>query len=77
MTHTRTHMAPEFTGAGARWFQSSYSDGAGNNCVAVADLTSTAYAGVAVRDSKVPEGPALLVGPDSFAMFIGGVCSRR
>ena len=29
MTHTRTHMAPEFTGADAHWFTSSYSDGAG------------------------------------------------
>ncbi|WP_406500472.1 DUF397 domain-containing protein [Streptomyces sp. NBC_00846] len=26
--------------------KSSYSDGAGNNCVAVADLTGTAYAGL-------------------------------
>lgn len=44
MTHTRTHMAPELTGAGARWFKSSYSDGAYNNCVEVADLAETAYA---------------------------------
>jgi len=32
MTHTRTPTAPELTGAGARWFKSSHSDGAGNNC---------------------------------------------
>jgi hypothetical protein len=73
MTHTRTHMAPEFAGAGARWFKSSYSDGSGNNCIEVADLTATAYAGVAIRDSKAPQGAALLVSPASFAMFIEGV----
>ncbi|MFE2515581.1 DUF397 domain-containing protein [Streptomyces mirabilis] len=77
MTHTRTHMAPEFTGAGARWFKSSYSDGAGNNCVEIADLTDTAYAGVAIRDSKVPQGPALLVGRASFAIFVRGVLPGR
>ena len=70
MTHTRTHMAPEFTGAGARWFKSSYSDGAGNNYVYVADLCGTAYAGVAIRESKVSEGAALLVSPASFTTFI-------
>jgi hypothetical protein len=67
-------MAPEFTGAGARWFKSSYSDGAGNNCIEVADLTGTAYDGIAVRDSKVPQGAALLVGRTAFAVFVQDVC---
>ncbi|MEV0735446.1 DUF397 domain-containing protein [Streptomyces sp. NPDC050549] len=70
MTHTRTHMAPEFTSAGARWFKSSYSDGAGNNCIEIADLADTACAGVAVRDSKYPDGAALLFAPDSFSAFV-------
>ncbi|MCX5421950.1 DUF397 domain-containing protein [Streptomyces sp. NBC_00078] len=77
MTHTGTHMAPEFTGAGARWLKSSYSDGSGNNCVEVADLGGTAYAGVAIRDSKTPQGPALLVAPASFATFIQDICQGR
>lgn len=77
MTHTRTHMAPEFTGAGARWFKSSYSDGAGNNCIEIADLTDTSYAGVAIRDSKDSQGPALLVGQASFAIFVQGVRPGR
>lgn len=72
MTQIRTHMAPELTDAGARWFKSSYSDGAGNNCVEVADLTATAYAAVAIRDSKDPEGPALLVDSASFKAFVQG-----
>jgi hypothetical protein len=77
MTHTRTHIAPELTGAGARWFKSSYSDGAGNNCVEVADLTDTAHDGIAVRDSKVPQGAALLVGRTAFAAFVQGVRRGR
>jgi hypothetical protein len=77
MTHTRTHMAPEFTGAGARWFKSSYSDGAGNNCIEVADLSGTAYDGIAVRDSKVPQGAALRIGRAAFAMFVEDVRRGR
>ncbi|MET8182225.1 DUF397 domain-containing protein [Streptomyces sp. NPDC005336] len=77
MTHTRTHMAPEFTDAGAHWFKSSYSDGSGNNCIEVADLTATAHDGVAIRDSKVPEGAALLVAPGSFATFIQDIRRGR
>ncbi|MET9964724.1 DUF397 domain-containing protein [Streptomyces sp. NPDC006356] len=76
MTQIRTPMAPELTDAGARWFKSSYSDGAGNNCVEVADLAGTTYAGVAVRDSKEPEGPALLFAPGSFSVFIQDVRHR-
>ncbi|MFB7463083.1 DUF397 domain-containing protein [Streptomyces sp. NPDC056224] len=77
MTQTRTPMAPELTDAGAHWFKSSYSDGAGNNCVEVADLTATAYAGIAIRDSKDPQGAALLIAPSSFAAIVEGVRSGR
>jgi hypothetical protein len=46
--------------SGAHWRKSSYSSGAGGNCVAVA----TNLPGVvAVRDSKHPNGPALLLTP--------------
>ncbi|MFF9319819.1 DUF397 domain-containing protein [Streptomyces sp. NPDC014735] len=50
--------------------KSSYSDGAGNNCVEVADLTGTAYAGFVIYDSEDTQGPALLVAPSLFAAFI-------
>ncbi|MCD9875261.1 DUF397 domain-containing protein [Streptomyces guryensis] len=73
MTQPRTHMAPEFTNAGAHWFKSSYSDGAGNNCIEVADLTATAHAGIAIRDSKDPHGPALLIDPAPYMAFIQGI----
>ncbi|MFF3518300.1 DUF397 domain-containing protein [Streptomyces sp. NPDC002573] len=74
MTGTRTHIASRFTSAGTRWFKSSYSDGSGNNCIEIADLTATAHVGVAIRDSKDPHGPALLVDPAAPNMaFIQGV----
>lgn len=50
--------------AGAAWLKSTYSSEAGGNCIEVAALASTR---VAVRDSKVPTGPVLLVSPAAFA----------
>lgn len=59
------------------WFKSSYSGGNDSQCVEVADLTATPYAGVAVRDSRSPNGPALLLNPAAFAGFIGDVANGR
>ncbi|MEV6734824.1 DUF397 domain-containing protein [Streptomyces sp. NPDC051364] len=56
--------------AGADWFKSSYSGGEGN-CVTVADLRATQYEGIAVRDSKVEDGPALILSPTAFSALIG------
>lgn len=41
------------------WRKSTYSSGNGGTCVEVADLSRA----VAVRDSKDPEGPALILTP--------------
>ncbi|KJS53230.1 hypothetical protein VM98_26665 [Streptomyces rubellomurinus subsp. indigoferus] len=60
--------APELAGL-ADWFKSSYS-GSGNNCVEVADLTATRFGVMAIRDSKDPDGPALLVTPEAFAGLV-------
>ncbi|MEV0741493.1 DUF397 domain-containing protein [Streptomyces sp. NPDC050549] len=49
---------PPSSPAGAGSFKSSYSDGAGNNCVEVGDLSGTAYGGTAVHDSEVPREAA-------------------
>ncbi|MDQ0775678.1 hypothetical protein QF026_004144 [Streptomyces aurantiacus] len=54
----------------AVWRKSSYSDGGGTNCVEVADGYPDL---VPVRDSKVPEGPAVVFGVDSWASFVSGV----
>ncbi|MEU5041184.1 DUF397 domain-containing protein [Streptomyces griseorubiginosus] len=52
-----------------RWLRSSYSTGA-NNCVETARPSAGPRAGLlAVRDSKNPDGPALLFSPESWAGF--------
>jgi hypothetical protein len=52
--------------AGAQWRKSSYSSGSGGACVEVA----TNLPGlVAVRDSKNPDGPALVLTPTAWRSF--------
>ena len=53
--------------AGAIWRKSSYSGSNGGGCVDVADNLPGI---VAVRDSKNPDGPALIVSRDDWARFI-------
>ncbi len=54
---------------GAIWRKSSRSNGnGGNNCVEVAALSTA----IAVRDSKNPDGPALICTPAEWAAFIEG-----
>ena len=46
----------------AKWRRSSYSGPNGGNCVELADVAGVAGASVvAVRDSKDPDGPVLLL----------------
>ena len=53
----------------AAWFKSSHSQN-GGTCVEVAPN----FPGVVpVRDSKNPEGPALVFSADAFAAFVGSV----
>jgi hypothetical protein len=54
----------------AIWRRSSFSSGNGGQCVEVAaNLPGV----VALRDSKNPDGPPLVVQPDSFAAFLAGI----
>lgn len=54
----------------AAWRKSSHSDGQGGSCLEVAD----GFDGVMpVRDSKVPEGPALLFPTESWSSFVAAV----
>jgi hypothetical protein len=51
----------------AAWRKSSFSNGQGGDCVEVArNLPGV----IAVRDSKNPDGPALIVSRDEWARFI-------
>ncbi|WLQ34360.1 DUF397 domain-containing protein [Streptomyces castrisilvae] len=59
-------VAQDFAG----WRKSSHSNGDGGNCLEVAD----GHPGlVPVRDSKRPDGPALILGAAAWAPFIESV----
>jgi hypothetical protein len=51
------------------WRKSSYSGSNGGECLEVAD----GYATVPVRDSKSPDGPALIFAPATFTTFVSAV----
>jgi hypothetical protein len=54
----------------AEWRKASFSSTNGGNCVEVARNLPGA---VAVRDSKHPDGPALVVTPEAWDAFCAGV----
>jgi len=51
------------------WRKSSYSGASGGGCVEVAQLPG----GVAVRDSKDPDGPRLTFSSEEWEAFVAGV----
>lgn len=53
------------------WRKSSYSNGSGGNCTEVAQVG----ADVAIRDSKDPDGPALVVDRRAWQTFVDGLKS--
>ena len=54
----------------AIWRKSTYSGSNGGQCVEVA---SNLPGVIAVRDSKNPDGPALVFTPDEWQAFVDGV----
>jgi hypothetical protein len=57
---------------GTVWRKSSYSGNGGGDCVEVARGLPD---GIAVRDSKNPDGPVLIVSRDEWASFIARIRS--
>jgi hypothetical protein len=55
--------------SGASWMKSSYSGPTGGNCVEVAFL---AEGDVAVRNSRHPDGPALIFTKGEWEAFLDG-----
>jgi hypothetical protein len=54
----------------AAWHKSTFSNGTGGNCVEVArNLPGV----VAIRDSKQPEGPKLIIQADEWRAFVAGI----
>ncbi|MEV6541578.1 DUF397 domain-containing protein [Streptomyces sp. NPDC051665] len=62
-----SELAPE-----QAWFKSSYSV-SGQNCIEAAHLTPT---GIAIRDSKNPTGPALLLPTSAWTLFLAHIQRR-
>jgi hypothetical protein len=58
---------------GATWRKSTYSGGQGGDCVEVADGLPV----IPVRDSKDPEGPALIFPAAAWTAFIADVKADR
>ncbi|MET8632330.1 DUF397 domain-containing protein [Streptomyces sp. NPDC004096] len=56
-------------GATATWTKSSYSAGNG----ACVEVKSPTEAALAVRDSKVPDGPVLAFPADAWNAFVEGI----
>ncbi|KQX16957.1 toxin [Streptomyces sp. Root431] len=54
----------------AHWRKSSYSNGDGGNCVEVLDDVPGV---VPVRDSKVQDGPVLIVPAAAWSVFVAGI----
>lgn len=52
------------------WFKSSYSGGSGQECVEAAFLPT---GGIAVRDSKNPEGPKLAFAPEAWRALLNKI----
>ncbi|WP_093799679.1 DUF397 domain-containing protein [Streptomyces sp. Wb2n-11] len=47
------------------WFKSSYSSEQGGACVEIATCPTAVH----VRDSKIPDGPALTLAPTTWSSF--------
>ncbi|MFC5802332.1 DUF397 domain-containing protein [Streptomyces formicae] len=58
---------------GAAWRKSSYSGDTGGDCVEIAQAPHL----VAVRDSKVPDGPHLTLAPAAFGAFVDAAARGR
>ncbi|MGK4580740.1 DUF397 domain-containing protein [Kitasatospora sp. HPMI-4] len=58
-----------------QWVKSSYSNGGGGNCIEFAPALAATDGIMPVRDSKDPEGPALVFSAEGFAAFVAGVKS--
>ncbi|GAA3829781.1 hypothetical protein GCM10022226_58290 [Sphaerisporangium flaviroseum] len=61
-------MAPDLRGA--QWRKSTHSGSDGGNCVEVA---SNLYDQLAIRDSKNPDGPALIFTPGEWSAFVTSI----
>ncbi|MEU9635571.1 DUF397 domain-containing protein [Streptomyces tendae] len=60
----------EYDLSDARWRKSTYSNGDGGNCLEVTDGVPGV---IPVRDSKVADGPVIVVGSAAWTEFVRAV----
>lgn len=63
-------MSADLDLTAARWVRSSYSDGSGGQCVEFSRTFAQTHDTIPVRDSKHPDGPALIVSATGCSLFI-------
>ncbi|WP_069874745.1 DUF397 domain-containing protein [Streptomyces malaysiensis] len=59
--------------SGAEWVKSSYSNGGGGGCVEWAPEIAAVSDVIPVRDSKDPDGPAILFRLAAWSSFVSAV----
>ncbi|MGW5086011.1 DUF397 domain-containing protein [Streptomyces coelicoflavus] len=64
----------EYDLSDARWRKSTYSNGDGGNCLEVTDGVPGV---IPVRDSKVTDGPVVVVGSGAWTAFVRTVVQSR
>ncbi|MFE7434913.1 DUF397 domain-containing protein [Streptomyces tendae] len=64
----------EYDLSDARWRKSTYSNGDGGNCLEVTDGVPGV---IPVRDSKVTDGPVIVVGSVAWTEFVRTVVQSR
>ncbi|GAB7033677.1 DUF397 domain-containing protein [Streptomyces sp. NPDC021749] len=57
----------------AEWFKSSYSGGDGGQCIEFSRTLTQPHGLVPVRDSKDPNGPALIFPASNWTTFISAI----
>ena len=66
-------MSTDFDLTRTEWVKSSYSDGDGGQCIEFSRALTEAHGLVPVRDSKNPDGPALVIPAGGWTSFITAV----
>ncbi|MFF4286421.1 DUF397 domain-containing protein [Streptomyces sp. NPDC001633] len=66
-------MSPELDLAAAQWVKSSYSDANGGQCIEFSRALAQPHSLIPVRDSKRPDGPALIFPAGGWTAFISAI----
>ncbi|MGW7486810.1 DUF397 domain-containing protein [Streptomyces sp. NPDC054786] len=66
-------MSSDFALTRTEWTKSSYSDGDGGQCIEFSRALTEAHGLVPVRDSKDPDGPALIFPAADWSSFLTAV----